>query len=93
MTKTSKPKQVFTATAPDAGEAVSISTARDLQWATWGYEELEQGALKGAWVHLGWSTRSSQVQAESSAQSTGPYFHRWMATPVAIVPPIPGIIS
>jgi hypothetical protein len=83
----SKAKQIYTATAPDAGESVSISTVRALEWATWGYDGNES-----AWVHLGWSTCTDRKAAESSARSTGPYFHRWAVTTTATVPPIPGVL-
>jgi hypothetical protein len=72
-------KQIFTAQAPDAGEAASISTTRALEWATWGYSDRDR-----AWIHLGWSVQTDKAKAEASARSTGPYFQRWMATPVAV---------
>lgn len=85
MTQAMKTRQTFTATSPDGSETATITTTRAIVWATWGFQRLDQGAAatgEGGWVHLGWSIRSGQIQAESSARSTGPYFHGWKATRV-----------
>lgn len=71
-------KTTYTATHPQSAEVAKISTTRAIRWATWGYD-----STRDEWTHLGWSVSASQVQAESSARSTGPYFHKWAATPVA----------
>lgn len=70
--------RTYSATSPDGLEIATITTGRNIQWATWGYDE-----VASEWSHLGWSIRKSQAQAESSARSTGPYFHAWKASPAA----------
>lgn len=80
---TAKAKVTYTAEHPTTGETLTMTTARQIAFFTFGYRDGTSADDNGkvGWTWLGVSSASDEKKARAAGRSTNPYFAEYKAVP------------